>query len=169
MGAAAPFVALSGAQAAIGLYQSYQQSKAIKQQGRYEEMIAESNARMSELQAEESLSVGSKESSKVLRKGRELQGTQRAAYAGQGVDVFAGTPGDIQAETGTLSEFDAMRVSNKAWREAWGYKTQASEYRFKGKFARMSAENQARNTLITGGLGFARDIGQGALLYKGYK
>lgn len=157
---------LQGVSAVAGLYGSYTQAQAAKQQGKYEQSVYESNARMAELEAEEATSRGNREANRVRAKGRAVRGSQRAALAGQGVDVGTGTAADLQLETDTLSEMDALTVQNNAWREAWGYRAEASNLRYQGRFARLGAKTQARNTLLTGGVRFADDVVRGVDRYK---
>jgi len=159
-------VPLSIASAGIGMYQSYQDAQAAKARGKYEQQVSESNARMAEFNAEDALTRGRKESNQQRLKGRNVQGAQRAAFAGQGVDVNTGTAASIQNETATLSELDAQTIANNAWKEAWGYRTQASDYRFEGRMKRLASKNEARNTLLSGGLNFASSLGQAAYKYS---
>lgn len=164
MGAAAIPIAI--AQAGISLSGAYLQSQAQKEQGKYEQQVAESNARMAEENAKDAVLRGRTEAGQVLRRGRSIKGAQRAALAGQGVDVGTGTPADLQTETDSMGTLDAMTVQNNAWREAWGYKAEASNERIKGRFARFASKTEARNTLLTGGLQAANSLVEGAYRYK---
>jgi len=158
---AALLVATTALSAGAGLYGSMQNAKAAKARGAYEQQIANQNARMAELQAADSIQRGNVESNEIRRKGKQVGGSQRASYSGQGVDVSSGTPANIQDETSYFTELDTLTAKNNAWREAWGYKTQASDYRFQGKYARLAAKKEAKNTLITGGLRFFGDLAEG--------
>ena len=149
MGSSGALFATEAATTAIG---TYAQSKALKAKGNYEAQIAETNARYADLAAEDTLARGDKTSSQVRREGKRVKGAQRAGFAGQGVDVNTGTAQAVQDSTETLSEMDALTVKNNAWREAWGYKTQAQDYRAQGRMARLSTKFDRATTLLTGGL-----------------
>lgn len=167
MGAAAPYIAT--AQAGVGLYGSYAQSQALKEQGKAEEKLAEQNARLKELQAEDAILRGKADAAEVKRRGRYVKGSQRAALAAQGVSVDTGSAAAVQNETDTMSGMDALTVQNNAFREAWGYRSEASNERFRGRMERLKSRNEARMTLLTGGLQASRDIMQGFYLNNNYK
>lgn len=82
-------------------------------------------------------------------------GEQRVALAQQGIDINTGSAGDIQSETDAISHQDAETIKNNAWREAWGFKTQAAEDRGRGKMALATGRATAFNTMLTGGLNAA--------------
>ncbi len=138
------------------------QAAALKAQGIYQQQIAESNARSLETMAGDSLERGKQASSLVRQKAKSLKGSQRAGYAGQGVDVNSGTALAVQDETFTMGELDALTVKNNAWREAWGYKVEAQQTRAGGRFGSIANRNAASNTLLTGGLGGLSTIFEGS-------
>ncbi len=162
MGAAV--LALTAVNAATDIYTSYTKSQALKAQGKYTQQMDEANARIADLNATDSINRGNVKADQTFQKGTDIQGSQRAGFAGQGVDVNSGTAADLQDETGKNATLDAMTVRSNAWREAWGFKTNAIDDRAKGRLARLGADNESRNTLITGGLDTARDVTSG--LYK---
>ncbi len=122
----------------------------IRRQGRMESIRHKFNAEMSEISAEDVLRRGEREANSVRRSGRAVRGSQRAAYAAQGVDVDSGSAADIQEETDILSEADSRTVRNNAWREAFGYKTQAADSRMASVYAKYSSKQDARRTILTG-------------------
>lgn len=142
------------------------QASAAKSQGKFAQQQAESQARLSEMQSEDALKRGQKEAANVKKKANLLQGSQRAAMAAQGIDVSSGSAGDILAETAESGSLDALTVKNNAFREAWGYRAQASQQRFEGRMKRSASQFEARNTLLVGGI---QAIGYGAQAYGEYK
>lgn len=168
MAAATAFlVAGTALTAGASLYGASAQSKALKQQGAYQKQISEQNARQNELFAADTIERGKEASTLVRKRALQLRGTQRASLAGQGVDVNRGTALRLQDEAYTMGELDAITVKNNAWREAWGYKTQAQNVRGEGRFAAMSAKSAARNTMLTGSLSAAGSIFKGT--YEGMR
>lgn len=152
---------LSGGGQLLG---AYNQSQSIRAQGRYQQGIAESNAKFNEVMAADAIERGRTESTLVRKRAAQLRGQQRVSYAGQGVDVNSGSALTVQDETYTMGEIDYLTVKNNAWREAFGYKSQAIESRNQGRYAKMTSKIQARNTLLTGGIGALSSISDG--LYK---
>lgn len=164
---ATPFLLASiGVNSAAGLIGSRTQAAAIRQEGDYAQQQFEANVRLADIQAEDARSRGTREASRIIGRGRRIQGKQRAGYAGQGVDVNVGTPATVVQETGATSEMDALTTANNAYREAWGYETQANNLRWQGRIAKRAADNEARNTIMSGGLRFAQDLTTGAYLYS---
>lgn len=153
--------ALSLAQGAMQFAGAYSQSRAAKAQAKYQKSIYDTNAYMSELQAEDALSRGNTEARRVQGTAERVRGTQRAGYAAQGVAVNSGTPAAIQQESATMGELDALTVKNNAWREAWGYRVQADDLRARGDMALRAGRNEAGNTILTGGMNALSSVVQG--------
>jgi hypothetical protein len=168
---------------------AYNESEAQKAQGDYQRSMYRINARLAEFQAEAAISRGDREAARLIRQGykdsstvrkagKRTAGAQRVALAAQGIDIGSGSALDVVQETEAMSEIDqfevqrtaeldALTTKNNAWREAWGLKTQASNYESEARFALSSAKNKARNTLLTGGLtGLAYGTAAGGLYSK---
>lgn len=125
----------------------------------------ETNARLSEWKAEDALRRGHIEAGKYRTKVKQMVGSQRASLAASGVDISAtGSAQDVITETYEMGAMDALTIENNAYRESWGLKFEASESRFQGKIANMTARANARNTLLTSGL---RAVSKGFEAYGG--
>jgi hypothetical protein len=63
---------------------------------------------------------------KLMKKGAQVKGSQRASMAARGLDMSEGTPVEIQASTDTVmwDEIDSVRAD--AARAAWGYEASGS-------------------------------------------
>lgn len=134
------------------LLSASQQSNGLQSQADYQDRLFKINSRIADIQAEQTLSDGREAVTKHQTATRQLIGAQRASLAAQGIDVESGSALDIQADTRYLSKLDTITMENNAFRTAWGYKMDAISSSFKGEFARLSGQNAAKNTLITGGL-----------------
>lgn len=134
------------------LYGGVTQANAAREQGAYQRQQYEFNSRIAKLQSADALARGEETARNVGRAGEKIQSAQRAAFAGQGVDVDSGSAAATQIETAGLTAHDVQTVKNNAWLEAWGYRVQAADLSNKGQFAQRAAENSANNTLLTGGL-----------------
>lgn len=166
MGAAGPLLAVSGMQAASGIGNAYAQSQAIKAQGAYQENIARINQRFAETQSNDALKRGKKEESLVKSAVKQTIGSQRAAIAGQGISLDSDTASQIIEDTRLKGSADIQTIKNNAWREAWGYKVQALGASIAGEWAGLSSRQNAKNTLITGGL---NAVSGGVQTYAAYK
>lgn len=126
-------------------------ANAINSAGKMNQQIANHNAELSEAQAQDALAIGAVNEQRQRAKTKQLIGSQRANLAAQGIDIETGSALDVQTGTAALGEDDALMIRTNAAREAWGYRAQASNYRFGGEVARTTAKQQAVGTLLTGG------------------
>lgn len=143
---------ITGGMMMVSMAGSYNQGQAQRQQGKHQQQVLEQNSRLAQLQAEDSIRRGDKEAAQVRKQASKIEGAQRAALAAQGLDVDMGSALDIQMETAELGALDALTVKNNAWREAWGYKTQAIDLSTQGRMANIGSKAARQQTLLTGGL-----------------
>lgn len=138
--------------AASELATSLSQSAAERAQGDYQKQQFDTNARLAELQGEYAISQGEQAAQALSSQSKKLIGSQRAAFAAQGIEVSTGSAADIQVETAGQAALDVSTIRNNAWREAWGYRVQAQGYRAEGQQRKLASEFSANQTLLTGGL-----------------
>jgi hypothetical protein len=153
MGATGTFATAIG-----GLAQAYAQNQA----GEAAKKLADRNADLDELRGLDAIGRGREAEKRHRIEVAKLKGSQRAAFAGQGVVVGRDSAATVEQETETLGELDALTIRNNAAREAWGYRVQASDTRARGRIARQEGRMQAVGTLLTTGA-------NGALSYEKYK
>lgn len=146
----------TGAQMFSARKQSKAQAQAITSQGSAEAQMFEQNARLATMQAEDATARGEVEVGQHQRSVKKLLGAQRARLAAQGLDVSADSALDVQAETAQLGALDTLTLRNNAFREAWGYQTQALDYQDRAKMARLTAKAKSKSTILTGGMEVAR-------------
>jgi hypothetical protein len=77
-------------------------------------------------------------------------GTQRVGYAGQNVDLSSGSPSEVISDTAYQGEFDALTIRTNAAREAWGYKTEATNLGLQARNLRKLGGLQAENVRTVG-------------------
>jgi hypothetical protein len=152
--------ALTGAFSAIS--NAYAQSQAIRAQAAYQATIAKINAQLSEMNADDALRRGNVQARDYETQVANMLSEQRVAYAAQNVDITFGSPMDVQKETRLRGALDVLTIKNNAWREAWGYKNEALQSTFEGRYARITGEGQSRTTLLTGGMQAIGSLTQGA-------
>lgn len=108
--------------------------------------ISEVNAELSEFQAEQTILAGQRREQNLRLKGAQLKSTQRATMAANGIDLGSQTPVNILTTTDVMTDLDAKAVALDALRSAWGYKTQAVNFRIEGlsrQAAGIAAESNA--------------------------
>jgi hypothetical protein len=155
--------AISGTAGAAG---AYSQSQAMAGQAGFEKRAAHQNAAFADERAQDALQRGGKAAADHMGQAAQLQGSQRAAAAAQGLDVSAGSAADLIQYTATLGARDADTIRKNAYREAWGHQVDAANLRTRGNLAGIAGKGQSRQTLLTGGMGAIRDIAYGAYLYR---
>lgn len=141
--AAIPFIAMG-----VSALMSAQQNK---QAGEASAAANMQNAAISRAQAADSLKRGEFESDQQRIKTAGAVGTQRAGFAGNGVDVNSGSAALVQDDTAALGELDALTIRNNAAREAWGYNIQADQYQQAAGNAKKSANNAIMGGLVSTG------------------
>lgn len=138
------------AQAGNEFADSYAKSRAQKTQGKYEKQIYDTNSRLAGMEADSAISKGKQDVIDYQKEVKKVKGSQLVALAGQGVDLSSETVGDIMKDTATVSAQDTERISNNAWREAWGFRQQALDLNNRGEWASATGKAKARSTLLTG-------------------
>jgi hypothetical protein len=146
-----------------GVNQAAQQrneGRIARSQGEAEGEMFGLNAGLADAQAADAISRGNQNEGRQRLANKQLLGEQRAAFAAQGIDVSAGGTSveDVTQGDQTVGEFDALTIRNNAIREAWGFQTEASIYRYQGEQARVAGRNrqkaynaQAIGTLLSAG------------------
>lgn len=171
MGSTAAIVGLIGSGVSTGAQAagSYQQSQAALAQGRYGRNMANLNANMTEIEAQDAIRRGNVAANRQNLRTQLLIGNQRATAAAQGVDVNSGSALDLQAEAARMGVIDANTIKMNAYKEAMGLRMQGSNQRFQGNMAYLSGRGKAANTLLAGGTGAARTALSGIDTYYKYR
>ena len=112
--------------------------------------LAEFNAHIAELQAEDAIAVGNEEANKFRSGVRTLIGRQKAGFAAQNIDIGTGSPTDVVADSAFLGELDALTIKTNAARAAWGYTVQAENFRRGGSNAQTASRFNAAGTILGG-------------------
>jgi len=131
---------------------AYNQSVATRQQGRFAQQIAERNAVMSDKAATDAVQRGYTESNYAQSRTDSLVGSQRAALASQGLDPNSGTGLALQGDAQLSGSVDVATIRANAYREAYGFKTQALNIRTQGRLDRLSSRYKAKQMLLEGAL-----------------
>lgn len=126
------------------------QARAAHQSGKAQQGAAESsaqqqewNARIADVQAQDAITRGREAEGQLRTQTRGLIGSQRAGFAGQGLDISVGSPVDVQGDTAYLGELDAQTLRANAAREAWGYRVEGADRRMAADIARKGGQAAA--------------------------
>lgn len=128
-----------------------------EQQGNYQASLYGTDASLADAQATDAIARGHEAELKSRASTRQLTGSQRASFAAQGLSLDTGSPADVVTDDRSLGELDALTIRNNARREAYGYSTQAAQYRNQGALAQLAGRNtaaayrnQGTSTLLSG-------------------
>lgn len=144
--------------AGVQLLGAYGQAQALEAQGEYQNEMMKINSRNADRQGARAIDLGEKAAQEYKKKVNQVVGSQRAGYASQGVQVDSGTAQAIQLETMDIGVQDVEQIRTNAFLEAMGYKSESQDLIRKGRMARMGAQTEARNTLLSGGLQAAATV-----------
>lgn len=132
-------IALQGAGVASSTIGSYFSAKTQKSNLYAQAAIADTNSRIAELGAQSALFQGEQEVGKLTMSAGRLKSSQRAAMAANGIDLGEGNAAEVQATTEIMKETDANTLTANAVRNAWGYRTQSTNYQNEALTKRASA------------------------------
>lgn len=159
-------LATGAAGAATTVAGAYSASRALQTQSMIRQQNLDMSKKLSEFQAEDALVQGGFQQQAIRQQGRSLIGSQRAAFAGNGIDVNQGSAAQIQQNTAAISELAAMKTGNEAWRQAFGFKSQAADLEAQYAYEGLSGQSSSRTTLLTGGMSAVNQLAQ---TYDSYK
>lgn len=148
---------IAGTQTGIATASHLQAAQAASLRGRFENDIAERNAKLAEKQGEDALNVGNFEENRMRLQTEQEEGATRAAAGASGASVASGSAVDVRASQQLVGDVDALTIRNNAARQAWGYDVEAANERMQGRLALLAGENEAATertgaatTLLTG-------------------
>lgn len=127
-------------------------AKAQYNQGQVQAGLMRNNATMAEYAAQDAMRRGDEEAAKVRRQGDQIKGAQRAKMAAAGLDLEAGTAGELQDQVDFFSQMDQNTARSNAKRDAWALREQAKGYGVQGAAAEQQGTLGAFSTILaTGG------------------
>lgn len=144
---------IQGTTAAAGAYGEYEASNA---QGRYRQRAGNINAQLALRQGEDATRIGEDEAQRRLRQGGQDASSERVRLAAQGVNVNTGSAARTQQDIANAAGQDAATIRKNAAMQSWGYGVDAINSKAGGKMARTAGRYQGTQSLISGGMQFAR-------------
>jgi len=154
----------TAATAATSVYSGYAQARQAKAMGKAQQRMSEYNASLSDMQATGERQAGAADlrdarvrGAQIRERHRYLKGAQQAKLAKSGVVASEGTPLLVASEEAMRGKLDVM---DKIWKgkmakrehdtRAGYYESQAAGQRMEGAFAKKSANEQARSSILSG-------------------
>ena len=119
-------------------------------QGKFQKGVAKYNARVSENEAKETRRAGVEAENIQREKTAKLLAKQRAQLGAANVDLSTGSALQLQEETETLGEADALRIRSNFEGRAGALETGAGLTRAQGSFAQTAGVTRAAGTLLGG-------------------
>ena len=141
---------VAGISAAIALVGAVGEAQAQRQAGDANQKIAENNAKLAEQQAKDEAALGAREQQQSAWRTRAMIGQQKAAIAASGIDMDIGTPADILGDTAMIGGADRSAIAADAARKAWGFQSEALNYRNQGAQAKWSGKIGAQTSILKG-------------------
>jgi hypothetical protein len=135
--------------AIVAVASAAMQAKSQREQGKFQHGTAKYNARVAENEAVETANVGTEEEMKHRRATAELLSKQRAKLGAAGVSLGSGSALQLQEDTQTLGEVDALRIRSNFRSQAAALETGAELTRAEGKFAESAGKKAAIGTLFS--------------------
>jgi hypothetical protein len=110
----------------------------------------EYNAKLYDAQAVDSIARGEESIGLEQEQARGLIGAQRANIAAQGINLDSEVADAVRLDTERATIRNVRTIKGNAWREAMGYRAQATGARRAGKYAYQGAVLNATGSLLTG-------------------
>lgn len=110
------------------------------------------NAKLAELQGRSTTEAAADEAALVGKKAGQVIGTQRAQFASQGVDVDSGSAASVQSSTLEQAQLTEDQIRTNAWKEAWGFEVESSNFKSEADMENLEGKGQAFNTILNSGL-----------------
>lgn len=142
-----PMAIVAGLQIVSTVSEGY----AAKQKGKYENKVAQYNARVQENEATRARNIGVEEENIQREKTAQLLSKQRAEIGAAGVSLTSGSALDIQEQTELLGEVDALRIKSNFQIQAESLESQARLTRATGVAAKRAGDQAFTGSLLAAG------------------
>jgi len=128
-------------------------------QGEYKKGVADYNAQVAENEAKQVKTAGLEAENAQRRKTAELLSRQRAQIGASGVDLTTGSALQLQEDTETLGEVDALRIRSNFQRHADALRAGAGLTRSAGEFSLLAGRRAAQGTILRGLINMGKQAG----------
>ena len=125
--------------------------KARVDQGKFQKGTSRYNARVAENQAQETRRAGTEAENAQRLKTARLLAKQRAQLGASGIELGSGSALQLQEDTLTLGEADALRIRSNTGSRVGALETGAELTLAQGDYAQTAGTNAGVGTLLSGG------------------
>jgi len=119
----------------------------------YEAQVARNNAIIAQQNADRAAAAGRAQAEATSQKGAAEVARIKAAQAASGIDVNTGSSTDVQASARSLNQLDTETVLNNAQVQAYGYRSQAQNFRSQADLYAMGGRAAQTASLLEAGGG----------------
>jgi len=137
--------------AATALASTAFQVKQARDQSSFQQGTAEFNARVAENEAERTREIATEQENTQRQRTAEFVSRQRAQLGAAGVDLASGSALQLQQDTETLGDIDALRIRTRGEDQFAALTREADFSTAQGGFAKQAGRNQEVGSLLTGG------------------
>jgi hypothetical protein len=165
MGAAAVPIALGVMAVAAGAsaYAAHRSTQAQKASATYNRRVEEQNARLAELQAQDTEARGRLEEDTYRRRLGQLQGQQLSALATTGVELGSGSALGLRQDIAMAGDLDALTIRMNTQREAYANRLGGTSALAQAGLSRLQAGYAQPG--LAAGLSLAGSAGQYASMW----
>jgi hypothetical protein len=132
-----------GGNAAFDLWSGLSQASMIREQSRLTDQLNEMNAQFLDLDAFEAEKYSRQVAAQNETENTHILGSQRAALAGEGVDVNSGTAKDIQNESRLNGFLNTLDIVQQGRAKALGIRREARNMRLQSFMGDIEAQGRA--------------------------
>lgn len=160
--------AVAGAQLAgstINAYGQLQAAKAKSDTYNFNAGLAEENAEISEQKGAWAAEIGDQDASASQMKTAAKVGSIKANQGASGIEIGTGSNADVVTSAREIGMLDALTIRSNAAREAYGYATEAYNYRMQAGLDEKSAKDAKRAGYIGAGTTLLGSADKGAEYY----
>ena len=118
-------------------------------QGKFQEGTAKYNTRVAENESQDTRNAATAAENAQRRRTAALLSEQRAQLGAAGVDLNLGSAAQLQEDTVTLGEVDALRIRDTGDAQFASLQNEATLIESKGEFAAKAGRNAAASTLVS--------------------
>lgn len=164
---------VSGGLVAMGIMSmgnAYSNAESQKAQADFTTGQLRMNEKLAGVQAASVKEEGDLAASAAEKTGAQREAEQRVHQAATGVDVNSGSALNLQSDTAWQTRQNQITIRNNAWRAAWGYNIKGLDLEMQARESEIGADNNYRNTLLTGGMqaiGYGEQAGGSYKKYNG--
>lgn len=150
-----------------GAVNGYYASRLNQIQNKWASVIAEENAKMAELQAEDALRASQVRIGEISREAQQVKSGQKVAMAANGIAMTGGTYAEVLTTTDIYKEESIREETLRGYREAWGYRMQGVNYA--GQASGYASSAASSNPLASAGAGLLSGGVNAAYNYAKFK